>query len=619
MNFVNKWTGLAALILSAGIVSCSSDKEDPINPADPTDPSDPSVLAPEDYPVTFIAEIGPYSRASVDNIWAGDESIAVQMSSSIDQQGTTETAMYQIGADANLTSETPFYWTRDDETIKVRAWYLGDGTTSTDIPDTWQVPADQSSGLQKGDLLYAAGELAFKGNHTLSFYHQTAKVTVNVKSTGNAASSIGISSLTLGDANLALSGAISFPDDMTSRVTWTPGNSSSTITPMTLTPENGYSAKAAAMLIPQDITGKAWLKITLTDGTALTYVRDEATQLLGGHEYVLEATINYDRKTLDVTMTVNSSWIDGGSNNVDSSEVDVYGEAKIGDYFYSDGSWSDGGFLGFNTEGNGSIKWASPKPAPTSTNPVTGRTRRVIGIVFSTDISRMGAAEKEALRAMGADPHGLVISTKTFTSQWDLLKHDETEIGLASIASSNATELYELLNADISGYNVAQTILTKRAADVSVGNYPMISYATYSFADEIGGPENGAKTTGWYVPAAGQMFDMLRNFTGLEFTDKPEYFYYRTYEGQVIGINWQRDKYLSFFEKYPEKLVDLLNFTMSEVNAADKEDFPISSNYFTSSFANSESMFVMPILQKYVSCEHLWKDNLQPVRCVLAF
>lgn len=61
---------------------------------------------------------------------------------------------------------------------------------------------------------------------------------------------------------------------------------------------------------------------------------------------------------------------------VKAKEVPVL-EPKIGDYYYSDGTWSDGGFLGFAEDGI-TARWAEPKPAP-----VEGKT--VIGIIFQTD------------------------------------------------------------------------------------------------------------------------------------------------------------------------------------------------------------------------------------------
>ena len=49
---------------------------------------------------------------------------------------------------------------------------------------------------------------------------------------------------------------------------------------------------------------------------------------------------------------------------------------KVGDYYYSDGTWSDGGLISINADGTSPV-WAEEKPAP-----VEGKT--VIGIVAMT-------------------------------------------------------------------------------------------------------------------------------------------------------------------------------------------------------------------------------------------
>ena len=49
---------------------------------------------------------------------------------------------------------------------------------------------------------------------------------------------------------------------------------------------------------------------------------------------------------------------------------------KVGDYYYSDGTWSDGGLVSIDADGLNPV-WAEEKPAP-----VEGKT--VIGIVFQT-------------------------------------------------------------------------------------------------------------------------------------------------------------------------------------------------------------------------------------------
>ena len=318
--------------------------------------------------------------------------------------------------------------------------------------------------------------------------------------------------------------------------------------------------------------------------------------------------------------TPSATWTLGEIVDVESTTPEIdYGEVKIGDYYYSDGSWSDGGFEGFDRTGNGKVLWKSPKPAPTYVNPVTGASRKVIGIVYTTDPERMGEAEKAALKAKGVSkPHGMVMASQYILASWDNGQYDETEIGLGVVAGATPEDLYPTLNAMVSGYDVHQKMVANRYSGIAKGDYPVFNYLLSGAVDKyMGGPVKDAKTTGWYVPTPAQMFDIVRNFSGLDFTENPEWYYPVT----TTRFNWQRDKYLSFFEKYPEDLIPLLNETLSGLKSNEKTDFPEAGdvNYMTCIFPQTSCFYCMPILNKYVSCEPLYKTNVQPVRFVLAF
>lgn len=90
--------------------------------------------------------------------------------------------------------------------------------------------------------------------------------------------------------------------------------------------------------------------------------------------------------------------LDGSTTKVDASTIEYIdfedaepvepAEPKVGDYFYSDGTWSDGGLISIDANGTNPV-WAEVKPAP-----LAGKT--VIGIVCSVNPDRMAAADKEA-------------------------------------------------------------------------------------------------------------------------------------------------------------------------------------------------------------------------------
>lgn len=178
------------------------------------------------------------------------------------------------------------------------------------------------------------------------------------------------------------------------------------------------------------------------------------------------------------------AWNGGNSETVFSDKVKCYkaDDLKIGDYFYSDGTWSDGGLRKIYSDGRREI--ADPKPGPDRSG---GKV--VIGIVFQTDPYRIGLAEKEAL---GGEAHGLVMALRntsvTSSVQW-AANFNYLDEGLTKILTQK--QLYE----DISGYANNKHILSNRG---SFDNYP-----AFKASKEYPAPAP-ATTTGWFLPSSGQ-------------------------------------------------------------------------------------------------------------------
>lgn len=379
-------------------------------------------------------------------------------------------------------------------------------------------------------------------------------------------------------------------------------------------------AKGAAITVKDEAGKETTGFIAVQDYADNTHLLISEPSLKVGSTYSIFAAGAKVATFEAVEGTASATWRAGEIEDVESTKKDFdYGEVKIGDYYYSDGSWSDGGFLGFDRTGNGKVLWASPKPAPTYTNPYTGAARKVIGIVYTTDLSRMGEAEKQALKEKGVKtPHGLVMASRVILAQWDNGLYDESGIGLSPIVGATPEDLYPTLNAIVSGYKVHKIMTENRKSEIAKGDYPVLNNLVSGAVDKYyGGPAADVKSTGWYVPAPAQMFDIIRNFSGLDYTENPEWYYPET----TTRFNWQRDKYLSFWTKYPENLIELINVTLSTLASTEKDDFPTGGdvNYMTSIFPSNDCYYCMPICEKYVSCEPIYKTNIQPVRFVLAF
>ena len=175
-------------------------------------------------------------------------------------------------------------------------------------------------------------------------------------------------------------------------------------------------------------------------------------------------------------------WVGGKEDNVLANEVKRYkaDDLKIGDYFYSDGTWSDGGLRKIYSDGRKEI--ADPKPGPDRSG---GKV--VIGIVFQTDPYRIGRAEKEALSGKA---HGLVMALRTPTAiapvAWWKFRLDEQDEGLTKCLTKKLR--YE----DISGYGNCKHIRSNRG---SLDDYP-----AFKSAEEYG-VQAPATTTGWFLPS----------------------------------------------------------------------------------------------------------------------
>lgn len=148
----------------------------------------------------------------------------------------------------------------------------------------------------------------------------------------------------------------------------------------------------------------------------------------------------------------------------------------------------------------------------------------VIGVVVVIDPTRIGEGEREAL---GGNAHALVLAsmlagnggmfrwyTDYSNPDYDTYYiRDEAEIGLSTVPEiSDFNVLFNSAHADIEGYTNYNLIMTKRAEDVASGYYPCFT-AVQNFTEEVGGPVEGV-STGWFLPASGQLLDAICSICG---------------------------------------------------------------------------------------------------------
>lgn len=199
----------------------------------------------------------------------------------------------------------------------------------------------------------------------------------------------------------------------------------------------------------------------------------------------------YDGGNREFTITTSASHpvvgeykrykVDGAAETIKNVTYAESGIARIGDFYC--------------TKDNGTTGYLIPKEA----DETTVQAATVVGIVFQTDKSRIGQAEKNALG--GKDKvHGLVMSVKNIATRqaWSLFHKDE---GLTTCKTK--ADNYN----DINGYGNCEHIRTNRG---NFDSYPAFK-AAYDYNTTCPAP---ATTTGWYLPASGQWWDILQNLGG---------------------------------------------------------------------------------------------------------
>lgn len=199
----------------------------------------------------------------------------------------------------------------------------------------------------------------------------------------------------------------------------------------------------------------------------------------------------YDGGNREFTITTSASHpvvgeykrykVDGAEETIKNVTYAESGIARIGDFYC--------------TKNNGTTGYLIPKEA----DETTVQAAKVVGIVFQTDKSRIGAKEKEKLGGEG-NVHGLVMAVKNIATRqaWGLFGMDE---GLTTCRTK--ADNYN----DISGYGNCEHIRTNRG---NFDSYPAFK-AAYDYNTTCPVP---ATTTGWYLPASGQWWDILQNLGG---------------------------------------------------------------------------------------------------------
>ena len=471
------------------------------------------------YPMTFTAAVDglTVTRAgTADGEWTTTDRIAVQVSNEIKIYAPSKID----GKSATLTSSDPFYWQRNNETKTVSAWYCGDGTTASEgenaekVPASWSVQSDQDKGegYQKSDFLYAAPkDISFSGtDESLAFTHQTARVVINIKKAEAATETSSITKVTIGYGNnLALSGTYSVPTEGNDATgTWDiSGGTMGTITPKDITAGDGGDILKtyAALVIPQNMSDQKFIAVSLRDGNTYYYTpQGEEANLKSGTQYTYNITVKYGYLEV-VTVKTDGVWGDGGTTDPVESKIPVKpftaDDLKIGDYYYSDGTTSDGGYRKYPDDNTAILNIE-----PVLTNPATGEKRTCIGIVYW-----VGDPTKPLRNLLGDETlakdhpdctNGLVVSLGEESCTWQA-NYTSVQDWLNSnhsgefLSVQSGTDASDPLN-NIQGYNNTKAIEAFNKSPDNSGSQVYVVQKVVEYRKEVPAPE---ASSGWYVPS----------------------------------------------------------------------------------------------------------------------
>lgn len=546
------WTILASLSLVAA--SCGK-----------TEPESATALPEGNYPLKLTAEMTqPLTRSGGKDAWTGGEEIGVSMDGLL----SPRKFVIEPGGSAKPIDAANAIWWKNADEARVTAWYPDIVNPALDI-------SDQSGGYADFDLVWATAVGRYDRDIVLQFTHRMAKIEFSL------AAGDGITEEELASASVKVLG-----DDeayFSIGMIGAADKSDGEIAPY----YDSATKKFEAVVVPQDMTGKPLIRIGL-GGKAFAYTPETQSKgkLDAGtcHSYAITVKAN----GLEVETPWGYDWSDGGEENVTPKQVQLFkaDELKIGDYFYSDGTWSDGGLR--KRYEDGSMGTADPKPAPEE-----GKT--VVGIVFQTDPSRIGAKEKEKLGA--GNVHGLVMSVKNAATKHGWGPGEDEGLKKCKTKADSYN--------DISGYGNCERIRSNRG---NFDNYPAFKAADdYNTTSPV-----PATTTGWYLPASGQWWDILQNLGGCPAFAKQD------------EQTSSQDGYFDWYDQ--GNMLAALNAWMVHIADGNKDTFHDADHFWSSSestgYGNAQEWIVYfsrGTPEGRVSCFRIGKIYSNDVRPVLAF
>ena len=302
---IRRWLATAATLTAmltatlATLTGCSADND----PETATGGDGTSVT----FGATIAAREGhdngnaPASRAIPDGTFAEGDQILVHMDGKRKAfvYSTAQGFVHAPNYPGTNVDPTPPVW-QDGEAEKSLLAYgptacissAGDGEYIYEVYVS--VAQNDDREYKYSDYVYTAQTL-YRSNPKLSFRHGMARVVLRLRSGGSLTDEdVAGASVLLGDKNLFTRADI---DPQTGTLTAHKPKPNG-LQPQTITPHRcadtpaGYAVAYEALLPPQDVSGKEFIQVRLSDGTELGYIAESGSMLEGGHEYIYNVTVD---------------------------------------------------------------------------------------------------------------------------------------------------------------------------------------------------------------------------------------------------------------------------------------------------------------------------------------
>lgn len=366
----------------------------------------------------------------------------------------------------NGSASDAFFWKSTGESVTIRAWSYGDGSTTSSDPDnqTYTLSEDQSTSY--GELLYSKAAPfdyeTYSGGIPIQFCHQMTRLVISL--THIKPGDLDISEIYIGDGSeTPIPTTAKFHKPTSGNVgTWDNlGSEKGQITPKTEAANSCYSA----VLIPTtyEVADKKFVIIKTSDSRTYCYIPNQNLTLVAGTQYNYTISVKDLKEVSTLTIGDIAAYTYDGTAKTPTPIVKDGTKTLVKDIDYE-------------------LSYSNNINAGTATVTVTGK-----GGYYSGSQSKNFTINRKALTA---DQFKYATTSKTETYIWDLVGYSNTltntEGATVEYTSSNPN-VVSSVNSSTGVLTLGTTAGTTIITATATGNYSgTASYtvtATYNYKD----------------------------------------------------------------------------------------------------------------------------------------